>query len=275
MHNTVFIAGPSASGKSTLSRRLAQEIGFNWLDTGSVIRMTALVMEQRGIGLPYSDETALDTPCPPWAIGHMDQPGEVPIYVDGNLLDYDDPRLRNPTFDTSTLHLARALRPRTWNLLRDVSTIGQSVISCRQVPELLHHDDAVLPLYLDLSPQERVARRARYEHKAVDPEITRRIVEKEEQNIALGNLVSPEEALDKDYVLVRNDGTPERSIAQMLLEVLRRYEHYNPEDYESVLQRLQIVDPTLKHFTCWSELVGILNLNVHPEGYIRHSKEIF
>lgn len=274
MHKTVFIAGPSASGKSTLSRRLAQEIGFNWLDTGSVIRMTALVMEQKGVRLPDSDETALDTPCPPWAIGHMDQPGEVPIYVDGMQLNYDDPRLRNPTFDTSTLQLARALRPRTWNLLRAVSMLGQSVISCRQVPESLLRNDAVLPLYLDLSPQDRVARRARYEHKVVDPEITRRVIEKEEQNIALGNLVSPEEALNKNYVLVRNDGTLDRSASQMLLEVLRKYKYFSPEDYESVLKGLQTVDPALKHFTRWDDLVNTLCVNSHPEGYIR-GKEIY
>lgn len=270
MNKTVFIAGPSASGKSTLSRRLAREIGFNWLDTGSVIRMTALVMEQNGVLLPDSFEKALNTPCPPWEIGRLDETGETQLFVDGKLLDYDDMRLRNPAYDTSTLFLARALRSRTWDLLRDVSELGQSVISCRQVPAFFLNNELVLPIYLDLSPQARVERRAKYEKKIVDPEITRRIIEKESENISVGNLISPEVALDKNYVLVCNDGTLDRSASQLILEVIRKYEGFNPEDYELTIKRLQVIDPSFKLFTHWKELVNTLRLNTHPEGYGRN-----
>ncbi len=269
MNRTIFITGPSASGKSTLSRRLAHEIGFNWLDTGSVIRMTALVMENAGVTLPESYEEALETPCPPWDIGKATQTGEIPIIVGGQILDYDDVKLRSPRFDTNTVFLARALRPRTWSLLENVAMNGQTVISSRRVPGQLLLHEAVLPIYLDLSPENRVVRRARYEQKAVDTDIVARVIDKEIENTSIGNLVSPKEAIDAQYVLVQNAGTLDRSAAQLMLEVIRKYESYIPMDYEAAITRLQTVPAPLKHYTLWSELIRSLQINDHPEGYKR------
>lgn len=272
MHKTIFITGPSASGKSTLSRRLAHEIGFNWLDTGSVIRMTALVMENAGVKLPESYEEALETPCPPWNIGSMVQPGEIPIAVGGQMLDYDDPQLRSPRFDTNTVFLARALRPRTWSMLENVAMNGQTVISSRRVPDQLLQHEVILPIYLDLSPENRTARRARYEQKAVDTDIIERVIDKELENTSIGNLVTPEEAFDAQYVLVQNAGTLDRSAAQLMLEVIRKYEAYNPVDDEAAISRLQTVPAELKHYTQWGELVRSLQIHDHPEGYKRNKE---
>lgn len=42
MHLVVAVDGPAASGKGTLSRRLAEELNLAYLDTGSLYRATAL-----------------------------------------------------------------------------------------------------------------------------------------------------------------------------------------------------------------------------------------
>ena len=45
----IAIDGPAASGKGTLARRLAENFGFAYLDTGALYRATAfLVLEQAG-----------------------------------------------------------------------------------------------------------------------------------------------------------------------------------------------------------------------------------
>ena len=44
----IAIDGPAASGKSTLARRLAQELGLAWLDTGAFYRAAALAVLRAG-----------------------------------------------------------------------------------------------------------------------------------------------------------------------------------------------------------------------------------
>jgi cytidylate kinase len=45
----VTIDGPAGTGKSTAARRLAERIGFNFLDTGAMYRAVAYACLQRGI----------------------------------------------------------------------------------------------------------------------------------------------------------------------------------------------------------------------------------
>ena len=44
----IAIDGPTASGKGTLARKLAAELGFNYLDTGALYRAIALTMLDAG-----------------------------------------------------------------------------------------------------------------------------------------------------------------------------------------------------------------------------------
>ncbi|HZV62688.1 MAG TPA: (d)CMP kinase [Methylophilaceae bacterium] len=53
----IAIDGPSASGKGTVAQRVAQELGFHYLDSGALYRIIALVASKRGIS--WQDENAL------------------------------------------------------------------------------------------------------------------------------------------------------------------------------------------------------------------------
>lgn len=46
----IAIDGPSASGKGTVALRVAQALGFDYLDSGALYRLTALYAEKRGVG---------------------------------------------------------------------------------------------------------------------------------------------------------------------------------------------------------------------------------
>jgi len=51
----ITIDGPSGSGKGTIARRLAQELGYHFLDSGALYRLLAYAAEKHGIAL---DDTA-------------------------------------------------------------------------------------------------------------------------------------------------------------------------------------------------------------------------
>lgn len=53
----IAIDGPSASGKGTIAERVAQKLGFRYLDSGAIYRVTALAAERADISM--DDEVRL------------------------------------------------------------------------------------------------------------------------------------------------------------------------------------------------------------------------
>ena len=54
----VAIDGPAGSGKSTIAKEIARQLGFNKLDTGAMYRAVTFAALDRGIDL--DDEAAID-----------------------------------------------------------------------------------------------------------------------------------------------------------------------------------------------------------------------
>lgn len=61
----ITIDGPSGSGKGTVSRRVARELGWHFLDSGSLYRLVALAAKHHAVAL--DDEPSLTT-----LAGHLD-----------------------------------------------------------------------------------------------------------------------------------------------------------------------------------------------------------
>jgi cytidylate kinase len=55
----IAIDGPSASGKGTVAQRVAEQLGFHYLDSGALYRLLALAAVRRGVAL--DDEAAVST----------------------------------------------------------------------------------------------------------------------------------------------------------------------------------------------------------------------
>src|SRR5215813_177398 len=54
----IAIDGPAAAGKSTIARRLADRLGFTYIDTGAMYRAVALWAHRQNIG--WSDMLAME-----------------------------------------------------------------------------------------------------------------------------------------------------------------------------------------------------------------------
>jgi 3-phosphoshikimate 1-carboxyvinyltransferase len=55
----ICVDGPTASGKGTLAAVIAEELGYHFLDSGSLYRITALAATRAGIALDVSHEVAI------------------------------------------------------------------------------------------------------------------------------------------------------------------------------------------------------------------------
>ncbi|HFC8517965.1 TPA: (d)CMP kinase [Neisseria weaveri] len=53
----IAIDGPSASGKGTVASRVAEQLGFDYLDSGALYRLTALYAQRKGVS--WEDEESV------------------------------------------------------------------------------------------------------------------------------------------------------------------------------------------------------------------------
>lgn len=53
----IAVDGPSASGKGTVAARVAAALGWHYLDSGALYRLTALAAQRAGVA--WTDESAV------------------------------------------------------------------------------------------------------------------------------------------------------------------------------------------------------------------------
>ncbi len=77
-HYSIAIDGPAGAGKSTIARRLAQELGFRYVDTGAIYRTVAYFLDLLGISpkdvdgvTRYIDELTVEIEYDDEGVQHM------------------------------------------------------------------------------------------------------------------------------------------------------------------------------------------------------------
>jgi cytidylate kinase len=73
--SVITVDGPSGSGKGAISRWLAKELGWHYLDSGALYRVLSLAAEQ--VGLAVQDEAALADLASSLAVRFNDVTGDV------------------------------------------------------------------------------------------------------------------------------------------------------------------------------------------------------
>lgn len=139
---TIAVDGPAASGKGTLSRRLARHFGLNYLDTGSLYRAVALSALENNV--PLDDEVALS---------------KVANSLGDEILS--NPRLREPGVGEAASKIAslQAVRDTLLNFQRQIAeTAPGAVLDGRDIGTVVC-PEADVKLFVTASSEVRAERR--------------------------------------------------------------------------------------------------------------------
>lgn len=158
---TIAIDGPAASGKTTVGRLLATELGYVLLDTGIMYRAVAVAAHQQQIEL--SDEAAIGalsraiqltitTPTTAEEDGRL-----YTVRLDGNDVTWE---LRTNEVNRSVSVVAsyHAVREEMVDRQRKIGQQGNVVMVGRDIGTVVM-PDAAIKLYLTATAEERAKRR--------------------------------------------------------------------------------------------------------------------
>lgn len=151
----ITIDGPSGSGKGTISRLLARELGYHFLDSGALYRLLAYAAARRGIAL--SDESELVRLSGDIDIRFPADGGDDDVLLDGEQVG---PDIRTEAAGSGASQVA-ALPPVRKALLqrqRSFHTAPGLVADGRDMGTVVF-PDADLKIYLTASAEERAKRR--------------------------------------------------------------------------------------------------------------------
>lgn len=154
----IAIDGPSGSGKSTVSRSIAKELGWSYLDTGSMYRaMTWFIQDQQ---VDVSNPEAIAEAARSALINPSTDPVLPGIWVGDT--DVSEPiRGDKVTGDVSAVSAVPSVRELLVELQRSIANSAQSgiVVEGRDIGSVVL-PEANLKLYITADPAARAARRA-------------------------------------------------------------------------------------------------------------------
>jgi CMP/dCMP kinase len=157
----IAIDGPVGSGKSTLARRVAEMLGYVYIDTGAMYRALALKAVRRGLTLDSNDEN-LATLAGETRIDLRAADGVQQVF-----LDHEDVTRAIRTPEVSQAASKVAVNSRVRHMLvaeqRRAGERGGVVMEGRDIGSVVF-PDAQLKIFLTASPETRAERRWR-EHQ--------------------------------------------------------------------------------------------------------------
>lgn len=178
----IAIDGPAGSGKSTIAKRIAKELGWYFLNTGSFYRAYTLAQLEKGLDpldkdsvLKTARETELTVKDGDICINGVDKENELhtPLVDKYASPVSSDPRLRELVTDE-----VRALSK------------GMNIVTEGRDTTTVIFPEAEYKFYFDASAEERANRRVKEQSGVTYDEVLKSILERDEndRNKAVGAL---------------------------------------------------------------------------------------
>jgi len=151
----IAIDGPSGAGKSTITRLLAERLGYIHIDTGAMFRAVALAVNRSGLDI--ADEGTLTGFCEGLNISFRHSAQGQTVLLNGE--DVSD-AIRTPEISllTSTVSSVKCVRENLLKRQREMGMDGGVVLEGRDIGTVVF-PDAEVKFFLTASVEERGRRR--------------------------------------------------------------------------------------------------------------------
>ncbi len=155
MGHMIVIDGPAGSGKSTISRMLAEKMGYLYLDTGAMYRAVACAAKKKGIALDGGKH--LEALCRSIELRFMMNGAEPRLCLNGEDISSE---IRTPEMDiaASTVSKVKEVRVAMTRLQREMAEQGDFVAEGRDMGTVVF-PDADAKFFLTASVEVRAERR--------------------------------------------------------------------------------------------------------------------
>jgi len=157
MGKTIAIDGPSASGKSTVSKGVAAELGFIYVDSGALYRGVTWQAIRKGVDTTDAAAMAESMHNAEWDF--FVQEGAAIFSIDGDVpvQELREKDVREAVADVAAIP---AVRKFVVESLQSLENFGSLVMEGRDIGTVVF-PDSPYKFYLDADPEERAMRRYR------------------------------------------------------------------------------------------------------------------
>jgi cytidylate kinase len=147
----IAIDGPAGAGKSTVARRVAEQLGFTYIDSGAMFRAVALWAVRQN--LEVTDMHRME---------QLAEAASITLSANRVLLNEEDvtEAIREPRVSDAASQVAviPAVRRSLLAKQREIAAHANVVMEGRDIGSVVF-PDATLKIFLDADPGERVRRR--------------------------------------------------------------------------------------------------------------------
>lgn len=208
----ITIDGPSGSGKGTIARLLAQRLGFHFLDSGALYRLTALAAQRRGLDL--EDEAGLARLARELDVAFTDEGG---VRLDGEPVG-DELRTEATGNAASRVAAVPAVREALLARQRDFARAPGLVADGRDMGTVVF-PDARAKVYLTASAEERAKRRYnQLKEKGFNPDLAGLVTEIRERDERDANRPVAPLKPARDAMLLDSTGLPIEAVLESALD---------------------------------------------------------
>ena len=216
--DVITIDGPAGAGKSTISKMVAQRMGYSRLDTGAMYRAVAWLLREKGVELDDTD--AVDRVCARC---------KIEFRGDRILIDNIDVTglIRTPEIDmlASRVSAIPCVRQHLARMQRALGEAGEYVAEGRDMGTVVF-PQADFKFFLTASPEVRAERRKKQLDESGEivlyATILRQIMERDTADSS--RAVSPLQPADDATVIDSSEMSPEEVVELILAEIRRKKE---------------------------------------------------
>ena len=215
MKKVIAIDGPSGAGKSTIAKLIAQEMGFDYLDTGALYRAVAISLIKLGLNEEASDEEiagALNKTEVKFNNGH--------IFLNRQDVS-SEIRLPEAGHFASVFSARKPVREFLMKTQRDSAVHADIVAEGRDMTTVVF-PQAFKKFYLDASVEERKKRRSleliSKGFEVNEEKIRKEIIERDERDS--GRDLAPLRKTD-DACLIDSSGLSIQEVLNKIMGIIR------------------------------------------------------